>query len=134
MKKRMIQRIGAAAICAGILGVVPIGEPLQGLSKALSGNQAAWAQEGTVLPEPGKVDRSIPGSSTGILLMAKEGKVQIDRATYPLAAGVLIEDHKGQSLSVTDLHYEGGAPEVQFWLGTDNTRNQIVQIVVTFPQ
>lgn len=93
---------------------------------------SAWAQ----VPQtsPTKIDRSLPGSRLGQMTKAQRGTVVIDRTTYALAPQVLIEERSGMSLTPQDLQWWEGEFDVQYWIGTGELRNQIIQMIVAYPQ
>lgn len=113
----------AVAFCVSLLAAGPLSSP------------PAWAQEGTGSQAPAaKVNLALPGSNTGTLLKATGGTVRIDRSQYALAPGALIEDSYGNPVQL--IEYVGNAVEipVRYWLGTGETRNQIVQMILTFAE
>jgi hypothetical protein len=113
----------AIAFCVSLLAAGPLSSP------------PAWAQGGTVSQTPAaKINPALPGSNTGTLLKATDGAVRIDRSHYALAPGALIEDFYGNPVPL--LEYVGNAVEipVRYWLGTGETRNQIVQMILTFSE
>ena len=113
----------AIAFCVSLLVAGPLPSP------------PAWAQGGTVSQvPPAKINPSLPGSNTGMFLKATDGAVRIDRSHYGLAPGALIEDSHGNPVQL--IEYVGNAVEipVRYWLGTGETRNQIVQMILTFAE
>ncbi len=84
--------------------------------------------------QPAKIDRSLPGSRTGILTRAKGGTVWIDRASYALAPNALVEKKAGTPLQLQDYQWDGVAYNVQYWLGTGSADRQITQLIITFPE
>jgi hypothetical protein len=112
----------AIAFCWGLLAAGPLSAP-------------AWAQGGTVSQSPAsKINPTLPGSNTGTLTKVTDGAVRIDRSHYALAPGALIEDFYGNPVQL--IEYVGNAVEipVRYWLGTGETRNQIVQMILTFAE
>jgi hypothetical protein len=93
----------------------------------------AWSKE-QALVSISAVNRALSGSRTGVLTKASLGTVRIDRNTSPLAARALIEDKFGMPLMSQDLHWDDVEFDVRYWLGTDETRNQIIQMIVSFPE
>ncbi len=123
------QRILAVS-CAGLL----LG------AAALAWSPAAWGQgavKSTPSPQtqqtqPSKIDRTLPRSQTGVLTKAKDGTVSIDRDTYVMAAGALIEKKNGDPVGLRS--WEGVAFDVQYWLGTGDADRQITQLIIDFPE
>jgi hypothetical protein len=114
--KRFVAQVLVLIVCL-VSGFVPL----------------ATSKEQAVISIP-MVNRSLPGSLTGILTKASLGAVRIDRSTYPLAPRALIEDKFGMPLMSQDLHWDDVEFDVRYWLGTEETRNQIIQMIVTFPE
>jgi hypothetical protein len=113
----------AMAFCVGLLAAGPLSSP------------PAWAQEGTVSQAPAaKINLALPGSNTGTLLKATGGTVRIDRSHYTLAPGALIEDSGGNPVPLREYVWDAVEIPVQYWLGTGETRNQIIQMILTLAQ
>ncbi len=118
-----------AASCAGLL----LG------AAALAWSPTVWGQSASQIPQvqqanPSKIDRSLFGSRTGILTMAKGDSVRIDRATYVLAPDALVEDPGGTPLPLQSVAWVDVELPVQYWLGTGPAGNQITQMIVTLAQ
>lgn len=85
-------------------------------------------------PQPAKIDRSLPGSRKGMLTKATGAILGIDRASYTLAAGALVEDKFGFPLPPHVYQADGVEYDVQYWLGTVSADRQITQLIITFPE
>ena len=107
---------------------------------SLAWSPAAWGQGAS--PAPLQVqeapfrsmDRSLEGMRQGLLTRANNGVISIDRSTYTLAAGALIETKSGKPLSANMLKLEDVHYPVTYWLGTDSTDKQITQLIIYFPE
>jgi hypothetical protein len=51
-----------------------------------------------------------------------------------VASGALIEDAYGNPIQLVELAGEVLEIPVRYWLGTDEKRNQIVQMILTFAE
>lgn len=100
-----------------------------GLPAWAQGTQSAGTQILTT-----QINRSLPGSKTGILTRAKGTSLVIDRANYVLAPGAPVENKGGTPLELPDIQADGVAYDVQYWLGTGSADKQITQMVITFPE
>jgi len=80
------------------------------------------------------VNRSHPGSQTGMLTSARGRAVLIDKNTYRLASAILIEDRKGMPISLEELRgfsWNTGLELVTtYWVAL----NEVTQIIVTLPE
>lgn len=113
----------AVAFCVSLLAAGPLSSP------------PAWAQEGTVSQAPAaKISLALPGSNTGTLLKATGGTVRIDRSQYALAPGALVEDSHGNPFPLREYAWNAVEIPVRYWLGTGETRNQVVQMILTFTE
>lgn len=122
MSGKTMYRNIAIAFCASLLVAGPLSPP-------------AWAQGGTVSQAPAaKINPALPGSNTGTLLKAGDGAVRIDRSHYALAPGALIEDHRGNPVPLREYVWDAVEIPVRYWLGTGETRNQIIQMILTFAE
>ena len=119
----------AAAVLAGVLAGGLTGDP----AANLFGGQSAWAQ-GNAPSLLSKINRTYSGSRTGVLTTAKGGTVRIDKSQYRVAAGALIEDAHGNPLPLHEYAWDGVEIPVQYWLGSGETENQIVQMILTFAE
>ncbi|HEY3198292.1 MAG TPA: hypothetical protein VGJ57_09780 [Nitrospirales bacterium] len=82
-----------------------------------------------------RLDPTLPGARSGVLQQTVNGVARIDGVTYPLAKGAMIQSSKGnQMLSKSLEQMKGQHLDVQYWLGTDVNKGQIVQMVITFPK
>jgi hypothetical protein len=112
----------APAFCVSLLVAGPLSPP-------------AWAQGGAVSQAPAaKINPALPGSNTGTLLKVTDGAVRIDRFDYALALGALVEDHRGNPVPLREYVWNDVEIPVRYWLGTDETRNQIAQMILTFAE
>lgn len=122
MSGKTVYRSMAIAFCASLLAAEPLSAP-------------AWAQGGAVSQAPAaKINHALPGSNTGTLLKAVGGAVRIDRSRYALAPGALIEDHRGHPVPLREYVWDTVEIPVLYWLGTGETRNQIIQMILTFAE
>ncbi len=97
--------------------------------------QGTFSQSPQVRPtQPAKIDRSLPGSRRGILTKSQGTTVWIDRASYVLAPGALVENKAGTPLQLQHYQGDGMAYRVQYWLGTGSADRQITQMIITFPE
>ena len=96
-------------------------------------SSTAWAEE-TTQAQVSRINQSLAGARSGILMQATGSMVQIDGTNYVLAAQAVLEDVRGNPLEPANLIYEGGVVSVQFWLGTGPTDKQITQMLVIFPR
>ena len=80
------------------------------------------------------INRSLPGSSIGILTSAQGPAVRIDRDTYTLTPFALVEDKFGTPLSVNDLKWNDVEFRVQYWIARDLGPNHIMQLIINFPE
>ena len=85
-------------------------------------------------PQPAKIDRSLPRSRKGILTKAMGVILWIDRASYTLTPGALVDDKFGFPLPPHVYQTDGVEYDVQYWLGTESADRQITQLIITFPQ
>ena len=113
----------AVAFCVSLLAAGPLSSP------------PAWAQGGTVAQAPAtKINLALPGSDTGTLLKVAGGTVRIGRSQYAVASGALVEDAYGNPIQLVELAGEVLEIPVRYWLGTNEKRNQIVQMILTFAE
>ena len=89
-----------------------------------------------------KINRTLPGAHTGMLLLVKGNTVQINGVNYALAPGalietvppgVVIETHSGLLSPVSEgweKHLQYPFP-VQYWLGPGQT--SITQMIMSLP-
>lgn len=93
----------------------------------------AFAAEVTAL-SPASINRSLPGSHTGILTQAQGPVVQINRNVYRLAPLALVEDKHGTPLNVHDLKWQDVEFRVQYWTAAELGPNHITQLIINFPE
>lgn len=118
-----------AASCAGLL----IG------AAALAWSPAAWGQgAGQVLQvqesQPRGMDRDLGGKQKGVLTKARSGTVWIDRTAYPLAADAAIQGISGRTVRAIELKWDDVDYRVDYWLGTESTDKQVIQMIIYFPE
>lgn len=122
------QRILAAS-CAGLLVS----------AAALTWSPAAWGQG--ALPalqvqesQPRGMDRDLEGKQKGVLTKAKGGTVWIDRTAYPLASDAAIQGTSGRTFRAIELKWDDVDYHVDYWLGTESTDKQIIQMIIYLPE
>jgi hypothetical protein len=97
----------------------------------MTATTAASTQASSTMPT---VNRSRPGSHTGVMTSARGRAVVIDKNTYRLSSAILIEDRKGMPISLEELRsfgWNGGLElRITYWL----TLNEITQIIVTLAE
>jgi hypothetical protein len=93
----------------------------------------SFAMDVAPIPLPA-VNQALPGSRAGILTKAQGTILQIDRATYTLAPIALVEDRFGTALALKDIQCNDVEYSVRYWVATDQRQNQIVQMIVSFPE
>lgn len=93
----------------------------------------SFAMDVAPIPIPG-VNQALPGSRAGILTKAHGTILQIDRATYTLAPIALVEDRFGTALALNDIQCNDVEYSVRYWVTTDQGQNQILQMIVSFPE
>ena len=118
-----------AASCAGIL----IG------AAALAWSPAAWGQGAAPAPQvqesqPRGMDRDLEGKQKGVLTKAKGETVWIDRTAYPLAPDAAIQGTSGRTVRAIELKWDDVDYSVEYWLGTESTDKQIIQMIIYFPE
>ena len=80
------------------------------------------------------VNPALPGSRAGLLTRAQGTMLVIDRTTYSLAPSALLEDRFGTPLSIQDLQCNEAQCRVQYWTVPDLGPDQILQMIVSFPE
>ncbi len=106
---------------------------------SLAWSLTVWGQQGTSQPPqnptiPRGDYPQLGPATTGVITRAEGRTVWIDGTSYKLASTVMILDQNGtparyQNIAGNNVHYT-----VQYWLGTDKTKNQIVRMIVFFPR
>jgi hypothetical protein len=127
MMEKSIFKSVAGAACVGLA----IG--------SLAWSLTVWGQQGPVQsPQEPIIPLNYPQlgqAQIGVITRADDGKnVWIDGISYKLAYGMIIQDENGtpvqyQGIAGRNVHYS-----VQYWLGSDATKNQIVRMIVFFPR
>ncbi len=80
------------------------------------------------------INPTLPGARAGILTRAQGTMLFIDRTEYSLAPIALVEDRFGTPLSIQDLQCNDVQYRVQYWTAPILGHDQIVQLIVTFPE
>jgi hypothetical protein len=93
----------------------------------------SFAMDSAPMLAPG-INHGLPGSRAGILTMAQGTMLHIDRVTYTLSPLALVEDKFGAPLTFRDIQSNDVEYRVLYWVATDKSQNQIVQLIVTFPE
>ena len=93
----------------------------------------SFAMDVTPMPT-GVINHGLPGMKIGILTKAQGTMLHIDQATYTLAATALVENKFGNALTLRDIQCHDVEYRVRYWVATDKAQNQIVQMIVTFPE
>jgi len=118
-----------AASCAGLL----IG------AAALAWSPATWGQGAGQAPQveesqPRGMDRDLEGKQKGVLTKARSGTVWIDRTAHPLASDAAIQGTSGRTVRAMELKWDDVDYRVDYWLGTESTDKQIIQMIIYFPE
>ncbi len=88
-----------------------------------------------IMPMPSTViNRTLQGSRTGVLTRAEGAMLQIDHVSYTLSPVALVEDKHLTPLTIKDIQCHDVEYAVRYWVATDHDRNQILQLIVTFPE
>jgi hypothetical protein len=88
-----------------------------------------------IMPMPSTViNRTLQGSRTGVLTKAEGAMLQIDHVSYTLSPVALVEDKHLTPLTIKDIQCHDVEYAVRYWVATDHDRNQISQLIVTFPE
>ena len=126
MREKITFKSMAGAACVGLV----IG--------SLAWSLTVWGQQGTSQPPQ---DPTIPlafpqlgPAKTGVITKAQGRNVWIDSTSYRLASGMMIEDENGTPVQDRDIAGNNVAYNVQYWLGTGTTKNQIIRMIVFFPR
>ena len=93
----------------------------------------SFAMDVTPMPT-GVINHGLPGMRVGILTKAQGTMLHIDHATYTLAPTALVENKFGTALTLMDIQCHDVEYGVRYWVATDKGQNQIVQMIVTFPE
>ena len=80
------------------------------------------------------MDRDLEGKQKGVLTKAKGGTVWIDRTAYPLAADAAIQGTSGRTFRAIELKWDDVDYSVEYWLGTESTDKQIIQMIIYLPE
>jgi hypothetical protein len=81
-----------------------------------------------------RLDPTLPGVRSGVLEQTVRGVTRIDGIGYPLAKGAIVQTSKGNQVLPKSLERMNGRQlKIQYWLGTDVSRGQIVQMLIDFP-
>ena len=88
-----------------------------------------------ITPMPSTViNQTLQGSRTGVLRKAEGAVLQIDHVFYTLSPVALVEDKHLTPLTIKDIQCHDVEYAVRYWVATDHDRNQISQLIVTFPE
>ena len=88
-----------------------------------------------IIPMPSTfINRTLPGSRTGILTKAEGAMLQIDHVSYTLSPVALVEDKFLTPLTIKDIQCHDVEYAVRYWIATDHDHSQILQLIVTFPE
>ena len=93
----------------------------------------SFAMDMTPMPTA-VINHGLPGMRMGILTKAQGTMLHIDHATYTLAVTALVENKFGTALTLTDIQCHDVEYGVRYWVATDKGQNQILQMIVTFPE
>ena len=93
----------------------------------------SFAMDVTTMPTA-VINHGLPGMRMGILTKAQGAMLHIDQAIYALAATALVENKFGTALTLQDIQCHDVEYRVRYWVATDKAQNQIVQMIVTFPE
>jgi hypothetical protein len=93
----------------------------------------SFAMDSAPMLPPG-INHDLPGSRAGILTSAQGAMLHIDRVVYALSPLALVEDKFGTPLTLRDIQSNDVEYRVLYWVATDKSQNQIVQLVVSFPE
>jgi hypothetical protein len=93
----------------------------------------AYTQDSAPMPATA-INPTLPGSKAGMLTKAQGTTLFIDRSTYTLAPIAHVEDRFGTPLSIQDLQCNDAQYRVQYWTAPELGHDQIVQLIVTFPE
>jgi hypothetical protein len=86
-------------------------------------------------PMPARaVNPTLPGARAGILTKAQGTMLLIDRTEYSLAPVAAVEDRFGTPLSIQDLQCNEAQYRVRYWTVPHLGHDQILQLIVTFPE
>lgn len=83
---------------------------------------------------PAAINPTLPGVRVGTLTKAQGTTLFIDRTAYSLAQVAMVEDRFGTPLSIRDLQCNDVQYRVQYWTAPELGPDQILQLIVTFPE
>ena len=93
----------------------------------------SFADDTTPIPST-VINQTLQGSRTGVLRKAEGAVLQIDHVSYTLSPVALVEDKHLTPLTIKDIQCHDVEYAVRYWVATDHDRNQISQLIVTFPE
>jgi len=93
----------------------------------------SFAMDSAPMLTPG-INHDLPGSRAGILTRAQGTMLHVDSVTYTLSPIAVVEDRFGTPLTLRDIQCNNVEYRVLYWVATDKAPNQIVQLVVSFPE
>jgi hypothetical protein len=80
------------------------------------------------------INPTSPGARAGMLTRAQGTMLVIDRTEYRLAPIAVVEDRFGTPLSIQDLQCHDVEYRVRYWTAPDMGHDQIMQLIVSFPE
>ena len=123
-----LQRFASARIGRGLLfGALICAGTIEAHAVDMAGPIPPGARSGAAeAPDP-----IVPGARTGVLQQTSAGSVRIDGVKYPLAAQAMIQTTTGSSLTPKLLEQlNGQRMNVQYLLGTGDTKGEIIRIIL----
>ena len=93
----------------------------------------SYAMDSAPMPATA-MNPTLPGARAGILTKAQGAMLVIDRTEYRLAAIALVQDRFGTPLSIQDLQCHDVQYRVQYWTAPDMGHDQVMQLIVSFPE
>jgi hypothetical protein len=93
----------------------------------------SFAMDSAAMLTPG-INHDLPGSRAGVLTRAQGTMLHVDSVTYTLSPIAVVEDRFGTPLTLRDIQCNNVEYRVLYWVATDKATNQIVQLVVSFPE
>jgi hypothetical protein len=93
----------------------------------------SYAKDSAPMPAT-VINPTLPGARAGILTKAQGTMLLIDRTEYSLAPVAAVEDRFGTPLSIQDLQCNEAQYRVRYWTVPHLGHDQILQLIVTFPE
>jgi hypothetical protein len=114
---------------------VPLRFVLTGLSVLLLSILTVPSYALDSAPMPGvAINPLLSGARAGILTKAQGAMLVIDRTEYRLAPIAVVQDRFGTPLSIQDLQCHDVQYRVQYWTVPDLGHDQVMQLIVSFPE